>query len=64
MTKTRTLYQVREVTNGGTKQLGRRLRSRTDALRVGRILRKAGRDVYASPMQIDATEYSANGRRA
>ncbi len=53
MTKTTNLYQVREFTgNEYSKQLGRRLRTRTDALRIVRLLKKAGREVFASPLKI------------
>ncbi len=53
MTKTKNLYQVREfIGNGYSKQLGRRLRERTDALRIVRILKKQGRAVLVAPIQI------------
>lgn len=55
MTKTRNLYQVREfIGTGYSKQLGRRLRERTDALRVVRLLKKQGRAVFAAPIKIAA----------
>ena len=55
MTKTRNLYEVREfVGNAYSQQLGRRLRERTDALRLVRILKKQGRDVFASPLRVAA----------
>lgn len=51
--KTKKLYQVREyVGNQYSKILGRRLRTRTDASRIVRLLKKAGREVFASPMTI------------
>lgn len=51
--KTTNLYQVREFTgNEYSKQLGRRLRARTDALRLIRILKKQGREVFISPVRI------------
>lgn len=53
MSKTRKLYEVREfIGNKYSKQLGRRLRERTDALRLVRLLKKQGREVFASPMSI------------
>ena len=55
MTKTRKLYEVREyVGNAYSKQLGRRLRERKDALRIVRMLKNQGREVFASPMSITA----------
>lgn len=55
MTKTITLYQVREFTgNKYSKQLGRRLRSRSDASRVCKILKKQGRTVFVSPLKLAA----------
>lgn len=55
MTKTRNLYEVREFTgNNYSKQLGRRLRERTDALRLVRLLKKQGRDVFAAPLKVSA----------
>jgi phosphoserine phosphatase len=42
-------YQVREfIGSAYSKQLGRRLRTRTDALRMVRILKKQGRTVFAT----------------
>ena len=53
MSKTRNMYEVREfIGNDYSKALGRRIRERTDALRVVRILKKQGRDVFASPMKV------------
>lgn len=65
-TKTRNLYMVREDIGGGnsSKQLGRRLRSRTAAQRVVKILKKAGRDVFIAPVAVNADEFGPNGRRA
>lgn len=55
MTKTTNLYQVREfIGNDYSKQLGRRLRVRTDALRLVRLLKKQGREVFASPVRVAA----------
>jgi len=55
MTKTRKLYEVREfIGNDYSKQIGRRLRERKDALRIVRLLKKQGREVFASPMSIAA----------
>lgn len=55
MTKTRKLYEVREfIGNYYSKQIGRRLRERKDALRIVRLLKKQGREVFASPMSIAA----------
>lgn len=52
-TKTRTLYQVREfVGNDYSKQLGRRLRCRTDALRIVKTLKRSGRNVFASALKV------------
>lgn len=64
-TKTRTLYMVREDIGIGnsSKQLGCRLRSRADAQRVAKILKRQGRDVFIAPMAINANEFNANGRR-
>lgn len=50
-----TRYEVREyVGSAFSRQLGRRLRTRTDALRIVRLLKKAGRTVFAAPMQVAA----------
>ena len=55
MTKTISVYQVREfVGNKYSKQLGRRLRARTDALRLVKLLKKQGREVFAQKMAITA----------
>jgi len=55
MTKTTNLYQVREfIGTAYSKQLGRRLRVRTDAQRLVRMLKKQGRDVFATPVRISA----------
>jgi hypothetical protein len=54
-TKTRTLYQVREfIGNDYSKQLGQKLRDRTVALRLVRLLKKQGRSVFAAPLRIAA----------
>jgi len=53
MNKTRNLYQVREfIGNAYSKQLGRRLRERPDALRIVRLLKKQGREVFAAPLKV------------
>lgn len=53
MNKTRSLYQVREFIDAEySKQLGRRLRNRADALRVVRILKKQNRAVFAAPIKV------------
>lgn len=50
---TANLYQVREFIGADySKQLGRRLRTRTDALRIVRILKKQKREVFATPMRV------------
>jgi hypothetical protein len=50
-----TLYQIREfVGNGFSKQLGRRLRNRSDAIRIVKALKKEKREVFAVPMKIAA----------
>lgn len=55
MTKTRNLYQVREFVGVSySKQLGRRLRERSDAMRIVRILKKQGREVFAAPLKVNA----------
>ena len=51
--KARKLYTVREfVGNNFSKQLGRRLRERGDALRIVRLLKNQGRDVLAYPVLV------------
>ena len=53
MIKQVTRYQVREfVGNDYSKQLGRRLRSREDASRIVKILKKAGREVFKVSMKV------------
>jgi len=55
MNKQRNLYQVREFVGAAySKQLGRRLRWRADAMRVVRLLKKQGREVFAVPMRVSA----------
>jgi H2-forming N5,N10-methylenetetrahydromethanopterin dehydrogenase-like enzyme len=55
MTKTTTRYQVREfIGNEYSKQLGRRLRTREQAGRIVKMLKKQGRAVFASPLKITA----------
>lgn len=50
-----TLYQVREfVGSEYSKQLGRRLRTRQQASGILKILKKAGREVFASPIKVAA----------
>ena len=51
----RRLYQVREFVGAAySKQLGSRLRVRVDALRVVRLLKKQGREVFAAPIRVCA----------
>ena len=53
--KQMTRYEVREyVGSAFSKQLGRRLRTREQALRIVRILKKAGREAFVSPLRIAA----------
>ena len=53
--KFQTRYEVREFNgNEYSKQLGRRLRTRMEASRIVRILKKQGRSVFASPLKIAA----------
>jgi hypothetical protein len=55
MTKTTTRYQVREfIGSEHSKQLGRRLRTRAEASRICKLLKKQGRTVYAAQMKIAA----------
>lgn len=55
MNKTRNMYQVREfIGNSYSKQLGRLLRDRSDAMRIVKILKKQGREVFASPIRVAA----------
>lgn len=62
--KTRTLYEVREfVGNDYSKQLGRRLRCRTDAMRIVKALKRSGRNVFASPFKVIAADFNEAGRR-
>ncbi len=50
-----TRYEVREFTgNEYSKQLGRRLRTREQAGRIVRLLKKQGRTVFAFPLKIAA----------
>jgi len=54
-TKTRTMYQVREfIGSNYSKQLGWKLRDRSVAMRLVRLLKKQGRTVFASPLRIAA----------
>jgi hypothetical protein len=49
MNSSKHIYQVREyIGNKYSKQIGCRLRIRTDALRIVRILKKQGRSVFAT----------------
>lgn len=51
--KTTSLYQVREfIGNDYSKQLGRRLRVRVDALRLVRLLTKQGRAVFVAAVRV------------
>lgn len=55
MNKQVTRYEIREFTgNEYSKQLGRRLRTREQATRIVRLLKKTGRTVFASPLKIAA----------
>jgi len=55
MTKTTTRYQVREFTGSEySKQLGRRLRTRIEASRIVKILKKQGRNAFVSPLKLAA----------
>ena len=55
MTKTTTRYEVREYTgNEYSKRLGQRLRTRTEASRVCKLLKKQGRSVFAAAMKVAA----------
>lgn len=55
MTKQITRYQVREFNgNEYSKQLGRRLRTREEAGRIVRLLKKQGRSVFAASLKIAA----------
>lgn len=50
-----TRYQVREyIGNQYSKQLGRRLRTIEQSARIVRILKKAGREVFAAPLKVAA----------
>jgi hypothetical protein len=55
MTKTTTRYEVREFTgNEYSKRLGRRLRTRDEASRIVKILKKQGRQAFKAPMKVAA----------
>jgi len=55
MNKQVTRYQIREFVGiDYSKQIGRRLRTREQAMRIVRILKKAGRTVFAAPLKIAA----------
>lgn len=50
-----TRYEVREfVGNAYSKQLGRRLRTREQAGRIVRLLKKTGRAVLSAPLKVSA----------
>jgi hypothetical protein len=50
-----TRYEIREfIGNEYSKQLGRRLRTREQAGRIVRLLKKQGRTVFSSPLKIAA----------
>lgn len=53
-TKQQTLYAIREYAPGRiySKSIFRKIVSRTRALRIVKRLKKAGRDVIASPMRV------------
>lgn len=53
MTKQVTLYQIREyIGDDYSRQLGRRLRTRAEALAIVKLLKKSGREVFKSPMKV------------
>lgn len=53
MAKMRNMYEVREfIGEEYSKALGRRLRERSVALRLVRMLKKQGREVFASPVKV------------
>ena len=53
--KTQSLYQVREYVGAQySRQLGRKLRSRTDALRLVKRLKKQRREVFVAPIKVAA----------
>lgn len=55
MSKQVTRYQIREfVGSNYSRKLGRRLRTREQAVRIVKMLRKAGRDVFSAQMKIAA----------
>lgn len=55
MTKQVTRYEVREyIGNDYSRQIGCRLRTRQDAGRIVKILKAAGRSVFAAPIKIAA----------
>jgi len=57
--KTKTLYEVREypTPTDYSVSLGRRLRTRKDAQRVTKILKKRGRDVFIVPWRVNLPSY-------
>lgn len=55
MAKMRNMYEVREfVGSEYSKALGCKLRDRADALRLVRLLKKKGREVFVSPVKVAA----------
>lgn len=48
-------YEVREfIGSSYSRQLGRRLRTREQALRIVRILKKTGREVFSASLKVAA----------
>lgn len=55
MTKLTSLYQVREyVGSEYSRQLGAKLRARSDALRIAKRLKRQGRTVFVAPIKVAA----------
>jgi cell division septation protein DedD len=55
MAKQVTRYEIREyIGSAYSVRLGRRLRTRDRALRLVRLLKKTGREVFASPLSVTA----------
>jgi hypothetical protein len=53
MSKTKKLYELREfIGENYSKLLGRRLRKRKNAMRLVRYLKKQGREVFISGLEI------------
>ena len=55
MTKTITLYNIRAFNNNEhSRSLGRRLRTRKNATKLVKRLKKSGFDAFAAPMKVAA----------